>query len=148
MNQIPLFSRNRLAAYISTIFFILYFSYPPVAGRKHSRHDIEWQAAGGRRRPERIPATITDTKVDIYRVEIYFTSDDVMKVKMADPRWMCPMCETDADNSVEDGHTSLACDSCLEWYHLTCLGKKSCPKAKMWICTTNMCKRERQMGPL
>ena len=49
-------------------------------------------------RPERLPAKITDPSIDVYR-----------------------------DGSVDDGHTSLACDSCLEWYHLACLGKKSRP---------------------
>ena len=43
-------------------------------------------------RPERLPAKITDPSIDVYR-----------------------------DGSVDDGHTSLACDSCLEWYHLACL---------------------------
>ena len=56
-------------------------------------------------RPERLPAKITDPSIDVYR-----------------------------DGSVDDGHTSLACNSCLEWYHLACLGKKSRPKARTWIC--------------
>ena len=56
-------------------------------------------------RPERLPAKITDPSIDVY-----------------------------CDGSVDDGHTSLACDSCLEWYHLACLGKKSRPKARTWIC--------------
>ena len=56
-------------------------------------------------RPEVRPAKITDPSIDVYR-----------------------------DGSVDDGHTSLACDSCLEWYHLACVGKKSRPKTRTWIC--------------
>ena len=56
-------------------------------------------------RPECLPAKITDPSIDVYR-----------------------------DGFVDDGHTSLACDSCLEWYHLACLRKKSRPKTRTWIC--------------
>ena len=90
-------------------------------------------------RPEHLPAKITDTIIDVYRVRKYFTYEawilvKEVRAKAANPQWTCPICDKDADGSVDDGHISLACDSCLEWYHLACLGKKSRPKARMWIC--------------
>ena len=92
-------------------------------------------------RLERIPAMVTDSNVDIFRVKRFFASDawtlveDVVKRKIADPQWICPVCDRDADNSVDRGHNmSLACDSCLKWHHLTCLGKKVMPKKRTWIC--------------
>ena len=93
-------------------------------------------------RPERLPAMVTDVSVDICRIKKYFTGEawllveQVLTLKSADPQWMCPICDRDADNSFDDGDTSLACDACLRWYHLTCLGKKSRPKARTWICAS------------
>ena len=91
-------------------------------------------------RPKCLPAKITDPSFDVYRVRKYCTSEawliveEVVKAKAPNPQWMCPTCDKEADGSVDVGHTSLACDSCLEWYHVTCLGKKSRPKARTWIC--------------
>ena len=104
-----------------------------LTGTLMEREDVEV-------RPEHLPAKITDTIIDVYRVRKYFTCEawilvkEFMRAKAANPQWTCPICNKDADGSVDDGHTSLACDSCLEWYHLACLGKKSRPKAKTWIC--------------
>ena len=90
--------------------------------------------------PECLPAKITDPSIDVYRVRKNFTSEawllveEVMKQKAANPQWICPICAKDADGSVDDSHTSLACDCCLDWYHLACLGKKSRPKSRTWIC--------------
>ena len=92
--------------------------------------------------PERLPGKITDPSIDVYRVRKYFTCeawllvDEVMKAKAANPQWICPISDKDADGSVDDGHTSLACDSCLEWYHLACLEwyHLARPKARTWIC--------------
>ncbi len=84
--------------------------------------------------PERLPAKIMDPSLDVFRVKKYFTCktwllvEEVVKANSANPLWICPICNKDTDDSVDGGHTSLACDSCLEWY--SCLGKKSRPKAR------------------
>ena len=66
--------------------------------------------------------------------EVWVLVEEIVKAKSANPQWMCLICDKDADDSVAGGYTSLACDSCLGWYHLTGLGKKSCPKERTWIC--------------
>ena len=38
---------------------------------------------------------------------------------------MLPICEREVDSSLGDGDVFSACDSFLEWHHLTCLGKTS-----------------------
>ena len=91
-------------------------------------------------RPERIPAKIADELVDVFRVRRFFTTaawaavNEVIERKRVDPQWMCPICDRDADDSSDTGNVSIACDCCLEWFHLSCLGKKSRPKTKTWIC--------------
>ena len=72
-----------------------------------------------------------------FSVDAWKLVEEVIKTKAANPTWVCPICEKDL-NDVEDDATLLACDSCLEWFHLTCLGKKKRPKAKTWMCN-NCC---------
>ena len=57
--------------------------------------------------------------------------------------WMCPICDKDIDEkdsedaeSDIDNTRSVACDCCLEWHHLRCLGLTKAPSATTYICRT------------
>ncbi|XP_065908034.1 uncharacterized protein [Dysidea avara] len=45
------------------------------------------------------------------------------------PKWNCYTCSRDLSLS-----TSVACESCLNWYHLNCVGLTSAPKKAVWFC--------------
>ena len=43
--------------------------------------------------------------------------------------WSCKVCDKDFQDS-----TAIACDCCLEWFHLICVGLRNAPKQKEWFC--------------
>ena len=45
--------------------------------------------------------------------------------------WYCAMCTLALNDDDDD---CVACDGCLQWYHFTCAGVRSAPKAKIWFC--------------
>lgn len=85
--------------------------------------------------PENVPAVCTDENINILAIRQYFTIDgwscvkSVLDVHKENDYWLCNLCK-------EELHSegSLGCDSCLQWFHLRCLGKKTCPKTKKWFC--------------
>lgn len=74
-------------------------------------------------RPEKIPKKCPDENVCLDKIRKYFTIDawslvensvSTLKNKYI---WYCAKCSCDLSTD-----ESLACDSCLEWYHLKCVG--------------------------
>lgn len=86
-------------------------------------------------RPEKIPDCCTDENVNVYHIKKYFTADawqvvnQVVEVKRSQDTWCCRVCQKE----FQDG-TSICCDSCLDWFHLGCVGLKSSPKRREWFC--------------
>ena len=85
-------------------------------------------------RPEKIPCSVLDENVDMVRH--YFTNDawmvveDVVERKAKMDVWECSVCQHD----LHDGRKSIVCESCLKWYHFTCVGLTKDPKRKVWFC--------------
>jgi hypothetical protein len=86
-------------------------------------------------RPELIPTQTIDENVNILRIRKYFTDDgwdslmEVLQVKRSSFRYFCKVCRHELEDC-----TVIACDSCLEWSHLPCVGLKAAPKCKEWFC--------------
>ena len=88
---------------------------------------------------EQIPAAIStaclDENISIQKIRRYFDNDGwaavehVYEALKSAPEWLCELCKQDL-YSME----SVACDCCLEWVHLKCIGKRTRPKTKFWFC--------------
>ena len=88
-------------------------------------------------RPELVPTKILDEAVSINQIKKYFTIDawkqveGVIAVLKTKGEWSCVRCSGALDTS-----DSISCDCCLNWMHMKCVGLKSQPKKKYWICRT------------
>ena len=88
-------------------------------------------------RPELLPDAVLDENVDISLIHKFFTSDawllasDVVARRKLNPVYLCKICSHDVHESA-----SVACDHCLCWFHLKCVGLKKEPKQKFWFCRT------------
>lgn len=86
-------------------------------------------------RPEKVPMKCIDENVCINNIRKYFTFDawsvvnDVMMWLQSKGTWLCTNCLKDL-HSFE----SIYCDSCINWYHLKCVGLSQAPKSKYWYC--------------
>lgn len=86
-------------------------------------------------RPERLPDGVLDENVDIHLIRRYFSSDawllvvDAVKQKQKNPAYICKCCSRDLE-----AEPSIACDHCLSWSHIKCVGLKCGPKKKHWYC--------------
>lgn len=89
-------------------------------------------------RPEKVPCSVLDEAVEISIIRSFFTNDawmvvtDVIQRNKEVDVWICALCEKD----LADGTAAIICDSCLLWYHCTCVYVKQMPKKKMWFCKT------------
>lgn len=89
-------------------------------------------------RPERVPDSVADENVDVFLVRRFFTYDawvmveSVLKHKHKKIRWVCNICHHDLHNKTSG--PSIACESCLLWFHFKCVGLSTQPKAKDWFC--------------
>ena len=87
-------------------------------------------------RPEKIPSSVLDDNVDVCLVRRYFSTDawmvvqDVIERKKNKDVWECNECQHD----LHDGRKSIICESCLRWYHFSCVGLTRAPKRKNWFC--------------
>ena len=83
----------------------------------------------------RPPNCCTNENVNVYHIKKYFTSDawqvvvQVLDIKRSQDTWCCRVC----NKEFQDG-TAICCDCCLDWFHLGCVGLKSSPKRKEWLC--------------
>ena len=93
-------------------------------------HDVEAQ-------PECVPMKCWDENVCVSMVKKYFTVDawmvvqNIMEVMQARRNWDCAAC-----SRLLSASESVACESCLDWFHLRCVGLKKAPKRKNWFCRT------------
>jgi hypothetical protein len=84
-----------------------------------------------------VSSAVTDTNADINLVKKLFTRDGwncskkVFAKKLKNPLYICTVCSKDADQHDQ----SIMCNSCLEWYHVTCARLKNPPKSKFWFCS-------------
>ena len=92
-------------------------------------------------RPQRIPTSCIDENVCIKRCRKYFTEDAWLAVMSTvaavekKPLWYCGICKEQLQN-VCDGQSTVACDSCLIWFHFKCACIKQRPKSQFWFCKT------------
>ena len=86
-------------------------------------------------RPECVPTKCLDENVCMGKVRKYFTTDawelveNVMERMRTKVVWLCSSCSSPLDTS-----ESIVCESCLDWFHLKCVGLKRPPKRKDWFC--------------
>ena len=86
-------------------------------------------------RPELLPDAAIDENVDINLIRKFFSYDawllasDVVARRKLNSLYLCKTCSHDVHESA-----SIACDHCLCWYHLKCVGLKKGPKQKYWFC--------------
>ena len=82
-------------------------------------------------RPEKVSNCCADENVNMYRIKKYFTTDawqvvsQVLDINRCQDTWCCSVC----NKEFQDG-TAIACDCCLDWFHLGCVGLKSAPNAR------------------
>ena len=83
---------------------------------------------------QQLPMKCTDESVNLNVVRKHLTYDGwtllertVSALRDLD-QWVCRLCHVDLAGSV-----CLACDSCLEWFHLTCTGRTVRPKQTTWF---------------
>ena len=85
-------------------------------------------------RPECVPMKCLDENDCVNMVKKYFTIDawmavqNVMEVMQARRNWDCAAC-----SQLLSASESVACESCLDWFHLKCVGLKKAPKKKNWF---------------
>ena len=84
--------------------------------------------------PMDLPSAMKDDAVDINVIRKFFISESWMCLQAAYSSrvalpYQCPICK----NEVEED--SVACDSCVEWYHFKCEGLRKAPSTKFWYCT-------------
>ena len=86
-------------------------------------------------RPEKIPRKCLDENVCVAQIKKFFTFDawslvtEVVETMCRKGDWICKSCSSDLCD-----HDSIACDSCLDWHHLKCVGLSKPPKTKFWFC--------------
>lgn len=83
---------------------------------------------------DRISDAFRDENIDVHRIKQYFSSPGWLKVlelmeEKKDSDWSCVVCSIALDKESQVG-----CDSCLEWYHFSCVGLNKAPKSKKWYC--------------
>jgi hypothetical protein len=72
---------------------------------------------------------VIDENVNLTRINKYFSKEawnhlkDIISTKKENAVYDCCVCQTDLHS--ED---CIACDVCLNWYHLRCIGLRFAPK--------------------
>ena len=88
-------------------------------------------------RPEPIPASCLDDNVFVPSVQKYFSPDawialmNILETVKRNAVWYCGACAKAINNERED---SIVCESCLNWFHCTCVSIKRNPKQTEWFC--------------
>lgn len=86
-------------------------------------------------KPELLPDAVIDENIDVHLIRKYFTIDawdlliSVVEEKRKNPVFICKTCLHDLAESL-----SIACDHCLSWSHISCVGLKQRPKSHYWYC--------------
>ena len=85
-------------------------------------------------RPERVPNSCLDENVDIYLIKKHLAFDawqvilQIVERKRENKDWFCTVCSHDLQEK-----TSILCDCCLCWFHISCVGLRKVPKQKEWF---------------
>lgn len=114
---------------------LLWFVDPEVAIRAINGKIIEKNEVEVR--PEKVSASCLDENVCLENCRKYCTQDAWMVIKEVvnslskNPVWYCGRCTNPISDETQ---SSVVCDSCLCWYHFTCLNLKQPPKSKVWFC--------------
>ena len=93
-------------------------------------------------RPDQISTSCIDESICLDVCRKYFSLDawlvveEVVKVIKEDPTWFCGRCTLQIEDKTQP---SIMCNSCLTWFHFTCLCLKRSPKSKLWFCRTCFC---------
>ena len=88
-------------------------------------------------RPECIPSSCLDENVYLPSIQKYFSEDawlavtNVVEIVKKNTSWYCGACSKAINDETED---SIHCESCLYWFHFTCVAIKTAPKKKEWFC--------------
>ena len=86
-------------------------------------------------RPELLPDALLDENIDVHLIRRFFTDDawllleEVVSQKLKRNIYTCKHCSHDVHES-----PSVACDHCLNWFHMSCIGLKKGPKHTYWFC--------------
>ena len=86
-------------------------------------------------RPEKVPSCCIDENVNVFHIKKYFTTDawkvvfQILDIKRNQDEWFCVVCDKGLEDTV-----AIACDCCLQWFHLICVGLRNAPKRKKWFC--------------
>lgn len=89
-----------------------------------------------------IASTCTDSYVDLSVVKQYFSPEGWLKVnkvveeKRRKPDYMCQNCMS----CIDFDFPNVVCDSCLNVFHLQCVGLHNLPKSRYWYCKE--CKKQ------
>ena len=98
---------------------------------KAIRYDILIEEEQVDCRSEKVPDATVNEDINVCLVCCHFSADawlvieDLMKQKVEKMTWICHAC-------FHDLHTEQAilCDSCLKWFHFSCVGITKFPKSR------------------
>ena len=82
-----------------------------------------------------IPDTVRDENIDIHRGEKYFNQTGWYAAlenfhKKEKSGWACLACH----KHISKEESSVVCERCLRWCHLSCTNLKRPPKSRNWFC--------------
>ena len=78
-----------------------------------------------------ISDTARDENIDIHRVEKYFNRTDGMQFhKKEKSGWTCLACH----KHISKEESSVICERCLRWCHLSCTNLKRPAQSRSWFC--------------
>ena len=88
--------------------------------------------------PDKLRNGMKDELVDINLIRRFFTDDGWLAVlnayeQLKKKSWLCSLCAIDLLKE-----SSVQCDSCLDWYHFSCIQITKIPACKFWFC--DICK--------
>ena len=81
--------------------------------------------------PEKLPDAVLDENVVVHLIRKYFSHDAWLLINSVVQKKINSIfvCFHDADACA-----SIACDHCLSWFHMKCVGLVHGPKTKYWFC--------------
>ena len=82
-----------------------------------------------------IPDTVRDENIDIHRGEKYFNQTGWYAAlenfhKKEKSGWVCLACH----KHISKEESSVICERCLRWCHLSCTNLKRPPQSRSWFC--------------
>ena len=65
-----------------------------------------------------------------FPLDAWLVVEEVVKVIKEDPTWHCERCTLQIEDKTQP---PIMCNSCLTWFHFTCLCLKRSPKSKIVV---------------